>query len=144
VASSTVIFGTLLVVLSLVLLAIHWTAWRKSDHGGLGEREQQFALRQFRRRTQASGMLGAIGLLMLTTQWVEEDSMKAALWLATLCAVLWVAAMALIDWWATRTYYGRDEVVNTVQIEYATSSGCYWWLGLLWGWWLDARQSSNY
>lgn len=114
---STIVFAILLVVLSLVLLAIHWASWRKSDHGGLAEREQQFARRQFRRRTQASGMLGAIGLLMLTTQFVEERTMALALWLAILCAVLWLILMALIDWWATRAYYGRDEIVNAVQME---------------------------
>jgi len=113
----TIVFAILLVVLSLVLLAIHWAAWRKSDHGGLSDREQQFARRQFRRRTQISGMLGAIGLLMLTTQWVEEKTMSLALWLAVLCAVAWLILMALIDWWATRTFYGRDEVLNTVQME---------------------------
>jgi hypothetical protein len=113
----TIVFAILLVVLSLVLLAIHWAAWRKSDHGGLSDREQQFARRQFRRRTQISGMLGAIGLLMLTTQWVEEKTMSLALWLAVLCAVAWLILMALIDWWATRAFYGRDEVLNTVQME---------------------------
>jgi hypothetical protein len=113
----TVVFALLLVVLSLAMLSFHWAAWRKADHGGLSEREQQFARRQFRRRTQASGMLGAIGLLMLTTQWVEEKSMALALWLAILCAVAWVMLMALIDWWASRAFYGRDEVVNTVQME---------------------------
>jgi hypothetical protein len=114
---NTIVFALLLVVLSLVLLAFHWAAWRKADHGGLSEREQQFTRRQFRRRTQASGMLGAIGLLMLTAQSVEEKTMSLALWLAILCAVAWVILMALIDWWATRAYYGRDEVVNTVQME---------------------------
>jgi hypothetical protein len=114
---NTIVFALLLVVLSLVLLAFHWAAWRKSDHGGLSEREQQFTRRQFRRRTQASGMLGAIGLLMITAQSVEEKTMSLALWLAILCAVAWVILMALIDWWATRAYYGRDEVVNTVQME---------------------------
>ena len=34
----TLIFSAFLVALSLVLLAVHWNAWRKSDHGGLGER----------------------------------------------------------------------------------------------------------
>jgi hypothetical protein len=113
----TIVFATLLVVLSLTMLAIHWAVWRKADHGGLSEREQQFARRQFRRRTQASGMLGAIGLLMLTTQFVEEKSMSLVLWLAILCAVAWTVLVALIDWWSTRTFYGRDEIVNTVQME---------------------------
>lgn len=113
----TIVFALLLVVLSLTMLAFHWAARRKADHGGLSEREQQFYRRQFRRRTQASGMLGAIGLLMLTTQWIEERSMSLALWLAILCAVAWLILMALIDWWATRAFYGRDEVVNAVQME---------------------------
>ena len=114
---STSIFALLLVVLSLVMLAFHWAAWRKADHGGLSERDQQFARRQFRRRTQASGMLGAIGLLMLTTQFVEERTMALALWLAILCGVGWLILMALIDWWSTRAFYGREEVVNAAQME---------------------------
>jgi hypothetical protein len=113
---STIIFALLLVAISLSLLAWHWAAWRKVDHGGLSEREQQFSRRQFRRRTYASGMVGAIGLLMLTTQFAEP-TMSLALWLAILCAVLWLLLMAMIDWWSTRTYYGRDEVMNAVQIE---------------------------
>lgn len=113
----TITFATLLVMLSLVLLAVHWFAWRKADHGGLGQREQDYARRQFRRRTQASGMLGAIGLLMLSTQWVDDEKMWAVLWLAILCAVFWVILIALIDWWSTRAFFGRDEMLNTVQIE---------------------------
>lgn len=113
----TIVFAILLIILSLVMLAFHWAAWRKADHGGLAERDQQFARRQFRRRTQASGMLGAIGLLMLTTQFVPERMMALALWLAILCGVAWLILMALIDWWSTRTFYGREEVVNAAQIE---------------------------
>jgi hypothetical protein len=117
VAWSTTVFAVLLVALSLVMLAWHWAAWRKADHGGLSERDQQFARRQFRRRTQASGMLGAIGLLMLTTQFVEEWTMALALWLAILCGVAWLILMATVDWWSTRTFYGREEVVNAAQME---------------------------
>lgn len=113
----TIVFSTLLVILSLALLATHWAAWRKSDHGGLSEREQKFTRRQFRRRTQASGMLGTIGLLMLSSLWVEDVRIRALFWLGLLCAVLWVVMMALIDWWSTRTFYGRDEIVNTVEME---------------------------
>ncbi len=113
---STIIFALLLVALSLALLAWHWAAWRRVDYGGLSERDQQFSRRQFRRRTYASGMVGAIGLLMLTTRFAEP-TMSLLLWLAILCAVLWLMLMALIDWWSSRTYYGRDQVVNTVEIE---------------------------
>ena len=48
---------------------------------------------------------------------VRGERLRALFWLGILCAVLWVVLMALIDWWATRAFYGRDEVVNTVQIE---------------------------
>src|SRR5262245_42339563 len=92
-------------------------AWRKADHGGLSQRDQEFARRQFRRRTGASGMLGAIGLTMLAIQWVEDDRIRLCLWLAILCAVLWLGVTALLDWWSSRTFYGREEVVNAVQME---------------------------
>lgn len=114
---TTIIFASLLVVLSLGFLAWHWVAWRKADHGGLSQRDQQFARRQFHRRTQASGMLGAIGLTMLASQWIEDPRVSLCLWLAILCAVLWLGVMAMLDWWSTRTFYGRDEIVNTVEME---------------------------
>jgi hypothetical protein len=113
----TITFGALLVVLSLLLLAIHWNSWRKADHGGLSEREQDFHRRQFRRRIQSSGMLGLVGLLMLGSLWIEETWAQAMLWTGLLFALLWVIAMALLDYWASRTHYGRDQVLNTAEME---------------------------
>lgn len=113
----TVAFAASLVFLALGLLAWHWNTWRKADHGGLPEREQEFHRRQFRRRIQASGMLGVIGLLILGSLWIEETWAQAAFWLGVLFALLWVILLALTDWWASRTYYGRDQVLQAAQIE---------------------------
>lgn len=112
-----VVVGVSLLLASLVLLALHFAAWRRVDHGGLADREREFARRQFRRRLQISGMLGVVGLLMLTTLWAEETSMQLVLWLAMLFALLWVMLMAMIDFWASRSHFGRDQAVTAAEIE---------------------------
>ena len=113
----TIAFGASLVALSLLLLATHWNSWRKADHGGLSDRDQEFHRRQFRRRIQSSGMLGLIGLLMLGSLWLEETWAQAMLWVGLCFALLWVIGMALLDWWLSSTHYGRDQVLNTAEIE---------------------------
>jgi hypothetical protein len=104
-------------MLSLGLLAWHWNSWRQSDHGGLPEREQLFYRRQFRRRVLASGMLGVIGLLMTASLWIQETSAQLTFWLGILFALLWVILLAITDWWASRTHFGRDQVLQTVERE---------------------------
>jgi len=113
----TITFSVLLVGLSLVLLAIHWNTWRKSDHGGLAQREQKFYRQQFRRRIMSSGMLGVTGLVMLGSLWIEQAWALAMLWIGVMLALLWVVLMALLDWWSSSVHYGRDEVLNTVELE---------------------------
>jgi hypothetical protein len=113
----TITFAAFLVFLALGLLAWHWNVWRQADHGGLPEREQEFHRRQFRRRIQASGMLGVIGLLIMGSLWIEETIAQALFWLGVLFALLWVVLLALADWWASRTFYGRDQALQTAEIE---------------------------
>ena len=112
----TIVFGSLLVVMALVLLGIHWQSWQKIDHGGLSERERLFYRQQFRRRIQASGMLGVVGLLMIGTLWLETAWSELLAWLGIMLALLWTIGMALLDWWSTRTYFGRDEAITAAQI----------------------------
>ncbi len=113
----TLIFAALLVALSLALLAMHWNTWRQADHGGLAERERDFFRRQFRRRIQASGMLGLIGLVMASSLWLNEIWQQALLWSGVLCALVWLVLIAILDGWSSRTFYGRDQAITAAQIE---------------------------
>ena len=110
-------FSACLVLLSLALLAWHWSAWRKIDHGGLAQRDQEFFRRQFRRRTLISGMVGVIGLMIACSLWIEETWAQATFWVGVLMALVWMVLLAMMDWWSSRTFYGRDQAVHAAAIE---------------------------
>lgn len=104
---TTVTLSLLLVAASAGLLLWHWQAWRTADHGGLGEREANFLRRQFRRRSQASGMLGVVGLLLLGDLWISDPFTVLLYWCGVALVVLWTMLLSLVDWLASRQYYGR-------------------------------------
>jgi hypothetical protein len=102
----TLFFSAALVFTSLVLLAWHVKSWREADHGGLAERDYQFHRRQYRRRTQSSGMLGIIGLLILGHLWVPDNTLLAVYWAGVLGLVVWTVLLAVADLAASRLHYG--------------------------------------
>jgi hypothetical protein len=81
-------------------------AWREADHGGLAEREYNFHRRQYRRRMQASGMLGIIGLLILGHLWIHDNTVLAIYWSGVIVLVFWSVLLALGDWASSRLHYG--------------------------------------
>lgn len=103
----TVALSVLLVVASAVMLLWHLRAWRTADHGGLGAREADFLRRQFRRRSQASGMIGLIGLLLLGDLWITDPLSALLYWCGVALMVGWTMLLALADWFASRVYYGH-------------------------------------
>ena len=118
----TLFFGLALVAISLGLLAWHWNSWRANDHGGLPERERLFFQRQFRRRTNASGAIGFVGLLIMSGVWIENELAYAALALGMLLLVFWIILLALSDWIATRLYFDREQTVQRAQIAVLQSA----------------------
>lgn len=114
---TTVLVATLLIAVSLMLLSWHWSTWQQADHGGLAERDRTYLRRQFRRRTNASGMIGLVGLMMLSTLWIQEAWLLALIWMAILAALLWVVLIAVLDGWVTHAHYGHDQAVTSAQIE---------------------------
>ena len=102
----TLLFSAAIVFGSVVLLAWHVKAWREADHGGLAERDYEFFRRQFRRRMQASGMLGMIGLLILGHLWVSDNTMLALYWTGVLGLLVWTMLLAASDFAASRLHYG--------------------------------------
>jgi hypothetical protein len=113
---STLIFAALLVILSLGLLASHWSAWQKADHGGLSSRELLFRRRQFRRRTLASGAIGIVGLLLASGLWMESRLGQLILALLLMIVLLFVILLALLDMLATRVYFGGESAIHSAQV----------------------------
>lgn len=112
---STILFASLLVFLSLGLLAWHYNAWQAVDHGGLGERDHEFYRRQFRRRMIGSGMIGIVGLLMISSLWIEDTLQAAIFWSGILFILFWMVLLALSDVWATRMHYSREDTVQKAE-----------------------------
>jgi hypothetical protein len=98
-----------LLALSGVLLDMHRRSWRNSEQdNSLDERDRRFARAQYRRRTQASGIIGALGVAIGLGPLVPTEPWPFLLYtgsLAGACACIMV--LAAIDVWATRQNYAR-------------------------------------
>lgn len=102
----TILFSAALVLGSLIMVAWHVKSWREADHGGLTERDYNFHRRQYRRRMQASGMLGFIGLLILGHLLVHDTTMLAMYWTGVLGLLVGTVLLAASDFAASRLHYG--------------------------------------
>jgi hypothetical protein len=95
----------MLLIVSAGLILWHLVEWRKVGAPAQAGRYRDFAWRRFRRRVQASGLIGVIGLMILATRWIEDRRLELAWWLAVLLFLFWLLLMALGDALSSRTYY---------------------------------------
>jgi hypothetical protein len=118
----TVVVSSTLLLVSAFLVAAHLRAWRTADHGGLGAAEREFHARRFRRRLQASVLLGVVGLLILgdlaMERFFKEELARLLYWCGIVVLLLWLLLLAGGDWLASRAYY-RGEW-NRLQAERST------------------------
>jgi len=103
------IISLALLGLSGALIDSHRRTWRAAKEAiDLSERVQRFALAQYRRRMQASGMIGVIGAAICLWPIVPREPGPLALYTAVLLAgASWIMLLALFDVWATRQHYQR-------------------------------------
>jgi hypothetical protein len=94
--------------LSGFLLDMHRRSWLAAQQdSSLSERDRRFARSQYRRRTQASSIIGALGVAigigpLMTSPW------PLLLYTASLVAACGcIMLLAAIDAWATRQNYAR-------------------------------------
>jgi len=74
----------------------------------MSERVRRFAASQYRRRMQASGMIGLIGVGIGVWPIVPRQPGPMAFYVAVLVAACgWIMLLALADFWATRQYFAR-------------------------------------
>jgi hypothetical protein len=103
-AASLVLIG-----LSGLMLDLHRRSWRAAQQdGSLSDRERRFAQAQYRRRTQASAIIGVLGAAIGMEPLVPLRPWPMALYVASLAgACVCIMLLAALDAWATRQYYAR-------------------------------------
>lgn len=101
------VFAAFLLCVSALLLWIHRQAWRVCQSEGLEEHAFDFRYRQYRRRMQASAMIGIVGALVIVSLAVPEPVPNAVLWLVVISLVLWMLVLAFADMVSSYFYYAQ-------------------------------------
>jgi hypothetical protein len=106
---TTYAISLVLIGLSGILLDSHRRSWRAAEQDtALSERERRYFLAQYRRRMQASGIIGLIGAAIGVKALVPREPWPMALYLLLLAgACASIMLLAAIDAWSTRQYYAR-------------------------------------
>jgi heme exporter protein D len=107
-------FAVFLIVVSAVLLCTHVRAWRETQRGDSDDKAVDFLRRQFRRRMQASLMIGVVGLTVIAGLWIEEGVISVFYWSGVLLIVVWIAILAIADLVNSRFY------LNQIRDQHAT------------------------
>ena len=113
-----------LAAVSALLMVWNWRSWKVACDAGLDEDELNFAWRQFRRRVQASAMIGLVAVAIFIGQFVESLLVRAFFWAGVVLLLFWILLLALADVLATQQHFGRirrrdlaDQVKLQVQIR---------------------------
>ncbi len=117
---STIAFSLILIAIALGLLGLHRRTWLAARQRELGERDLQFARRQYGRRAQTSGLIIVVALVMLGSLWVKRPLPTLLLWSGVTLLVLWICGLAATDWWHTRAYFDRvrdEQIAEGAVIE---------------------------
>jgi hypothetical protein len=95
--------------LSGVLIDSHRRGWRDARaNEELSERDRRYARSQYRRRMQASAIIGCLGLTIGLGPLVPKEPGPMVFYLAVLVSACGcVMLLALLDAWATRQHYRR-------------------------------------
>jgi hypothetical protein len=99
----------LLIGLSGVMLDMHRRSWQAAQRDAtLSERDLRFARAQYRRRNQASGIIGVLGATIGVGPLVPPQPWPMVLYVGSLAgACLCIVLLAGLDAWATRQNFAR-------------------------------------
>jgi hypothetical protein len=115
--------SALIVTVSLALVTWHIVEWRAWEKATPDDRERKFAWRRFRRRIQASGMLGLIGasILIGASGWIMNKPLLVAFyWTGILVMLVWVMLLAVGDAISSRRFFRaehRRQVADQVRFQ---------------------------
>jgi hypothetical protein len=96
-----------LLLASIALIVTHCRAWRDTQEYEANSGSFDFARRQFRRRMQASSLIGAVGIAIAASSWIPGTVAKALYWSGVLLVVVWIGLLALADLFGSRVHYQR-------------------------------------
>lgn len=105
----TFMLSLILLGLSGLLIDSHRRGWHAADAStALSARDKRFALSQYRRRMQASSMIGVMGAAIAVWPIIPRQPGPMAMFMGALLAACgWIMMLALLDAWATRQHYRR-------------------------------------
>ena len=105
----TYAISLLLIGLSGVLLDLHRRGWRSAQHdAALSDGDRRFARSQYRRRTQASGIIGVLGAAIGLWPVIPPRPWPMAIYVASLGSTcVAIMLLAAIDAWASRQNFVR-------------------------------------
>jgi hypothetical protein len=112
------LFSLLLLLVSGVLMFAHWRKWNAYRQQALPQMEHDYRRRQFRRRMQASGMIGIVGIALMVgaalflgreslIPWIDDPVVILIFWAAVVLITVWTVLLALVDVWASQRYVNR-------------------------------------
>jgi hypothetical protein len=106
-----VVYVTSLVLIGLsgLMLDMHRRTWRAAhDDASLTERDRRFAQAQYRRRTQASSIIGVLGAAIGIEPLVPLRPWPLLIYVVSLAGACGcILVLAMLDVWATRQNYAR-------------------------------------
>ena len=106
---ATSIVSLLLIGLSGVMLDMHRRSWQNAQQNkDLTPSTRRFALSQYRRRMQASGIIGVLGAAIGCEPLVPREPFWYVLYLVSVTGACFaIVVLALVDAWASRQYFAR-------------------------------------
>ena len=119
---ATYVISLILIGLSGVMLDSHRRSWRAAQHDStLTEHERRYRQSQYRRRVQASGIIGLLGAAIGVKSLVPREPWPMIIYLLFLAGACFsIMLLAAIDAWATRQYYARQRSEQlTAQLKLA-------------------------
>ena len=112
----TVVFAVVLVLLAAGLVASHVRAFRAAKARGERGQNFEFARRQFRRRIQASSILGLLGVAILVGPLIESPLASVFYWEFVVLLACWMGVLALADLRATHYHYGLERDQHRIDL----------------------------
>lgn len=118
-----ILFAVALVCVSVTLVLWHVRSWRLMRLELPHAEERSYRWRQFRRRMQASSLIGVLGMAVYLGYLIPARASPGfflAFWLMVIFVVLWLAALATLDLLATRTFYtNRRSAIEAERLAFA-------------------------
>ena len=113
----TIVLSLALLLASALLFFWHWRGWKTTRDAETNEAERDYAWSQFRRRAQATAMMGVLSLLMLASLLLEFMSPWVfVIYISAMLALVgWVVLLALADMIATRQHYAHAQTKNLAE-----------------------------